>query len=223
MKLKNDTLQKLYDTLVSAGVRMSPYADSPVYEAFRECDEKLSGLLVFEHIKSLKKDLDDAKNQLKYFTDSRDAWRGRAKHAEAEVEALKKDNKDLEKRLMETTETLEKVNSDRNFYHGLYTDLRKDYDKLSEENRKLNIRTNCIREEVEWYRKHYKEKCENIWELKARLNSIYGISGNLKRPDYEDCFNAMIDGFETMTCPYLSRTSITVQYDPDMLVFRRED
>ena len=190
MKLNNSALQELYDTLVRNTITISPYKESPIDKAFRECDEKLSGLLVFEHIENLEKDLDDAKNQLKYFTDSRDAWRGRAKHAENELEELKAT---LEEANTDRTE----LQNDRNFYHDLYAELRKDYDKLFN---------------------NYKKKCEDIWELKARLNSIYG-----KDPYYESCFNAMIDGFETMTCPYLGRPSITIQYDPDAIVFRKED
>lgn len=184
MKLKNSALQELYDTLVSAGVSMSPYADSPVYEAFRECDEKLSGLLVFEHIESLEKDLDDAKNQLKYFTDSRDAWRGRAKHAEKAMDNIRAE-------LEAKVERMDEITKERDSYHDLYIEL-------DEELMELNAKADCLREEVKWYRKHYKEKCEKIWELKAELNSIYG-----KDPDYESCFTAMIDGFETVELPYL--------------------
>ena len=287
MKLKNNALQELYDTLVSAGVSMFSYADSPVYKAFKECDEKLSESVTFEEIKclqrdndilkraneallsanmeaisknrklekenegllsrakyaedelermrkahdelfdagsrkisevrreneavnkklekeieelhkhidilsasereaisaknALEKDLADAKVQLHYFRHSRDDWQGRVKYAEDEVEALKKDNEDLKKRLMETTEVLEKVNSDRNelqkdrdSYHELYTELSKTYDKLSEDNKKLKVRTDCLRKEVEWYRKHYRDQSDKIQELKSRLNSIYG-------------------------------------------------
>ena len=295
MKLNNNALQELYDTLVNCTITISAYVDSPVDKAFRECDERLSESITFEEIKrlqsdndilkrandallsanmeaisknrKLEKDLDDAKKQLKYFTQSRDDWRSRAKHAEKEVEdlkkaklhleqsrlgwvnranksveefnlankeitelknrldkanadrtereneairelvdvrsqlnycthsrdnwrarakyaedeieALKKDNKDLEKRLMETTETFRKANTDRtelqkdrDSYHGLYTELRKDYDKLFEENRKLKARTDCLRYEVEWYRKHYKEQSDKIKELKKQLEEL---------------------------------------------------
>lgn len=322
MKLKNNALQELYDALVSAGVSMFSYADSPVYKAFEECDEKLSESITFERIKKLENDIDiwkrsnevllsantdlasnkrklekeiedllsrahhaedevedlkkengflkedisklkehisdtcktlnnviserdEAKSQLNYYTHSRDNWRARAKyaedeverlrkahdelfdagsreiselrreneavnkklekdlvdakvrlhfltrsrddwksrveHAEDEVEALKKDNEDLEKRLMETTEAFEKVNSDRSelqkdrdSYHELYTELSKAYDKLSEDNKNLKVRTDCLRKEVEWYRKHYRDQSDKIQELKSRLNSIYG-------------------------------------------------
>lgn len=256
MKLKNNALQELYDTLVSSIGTVSPYVDSPVDKAFRECDEKLSESITFEHIKKLEndndilkraneilisdnmesiskekklkkeidglhkhmdilsanerealsaskkleKDLDDAKKNVEYFRHSRDDWRSRAKHAEEEVsgankqiKALKELNSEitsknidlasrnvelarknelLEAKVLETTETLEKVNSDRNSYHGLYTELRKDYDKLFEDNRKLKARTDCLRYEVEWYRKHYKEKSDKIGELKKQLGEL---------------------------------------------------
>ena len=112
MKLKNSELQELYDTIVASTITISPYADSPLDKAFRECDEKLSYLqdrndileksneallganmkLASDHRK-LEKDLDDAKNHLNYFTHSRDDWRSRAKHAE---ETLNKANADRE-------------------------------------------------------------------------------------------------------------------------------
>lgn len=261
MKLKNNALQELYDTIVNCAITISPYVDSPVDKAFKECDEKLSESVTFEKIKRLQNDIDflkrsnevlssantdlvskksdlanknrtlekeikglhkhmdilsaserealsankklesetdilkrsndallsanmeaisknrklekdlaDAKNQLHYFTNSRDDWRSRAKHAEEEVKELK--------------ETLKKVNADRtelqkdrDSYHGLYTELRKDYYKLFEDNKKLKARTDCHRYEVEWYRKHYKEKSDKIKELKSTLNSIYGRNG----------------------------------------------
>ena len=205
MKLTNNALQELYETIVNGTFSFSPYAECPIDKAFRKCDDRLSESITFEHIKKLEndndvlrrsndillsenadlankkkkleKDLDDFKNRLNYCTHSRDNWRARAKYAEDEIEALKKDNKDLEKRLMETTETLEKVNADRNSYHDLYTELKKDYDKLFEENRKLKARTDCLRYEVEWYRKHYKEQSDKTRELKSTLNSIYGRNG----------------------------------------------
>ena len=209
MKLKNSALQELYDTLSYGPVLSSPYTESPIDRAFKECDEKLSESVTFAKIKDLenrcdnlersnkalrddndkvsdkvielnkknenlglaliekgtenatlistnadlsdriaklqrnydrinslwtsqiqenmelrskivdlkkekeelvsqddeisklKKDLDDAKNQLAYFTLSRDNWRGRAKHAEDEVEDLKNKYAKFEKRINE--------------------------------------------------------------------------------------------------------------------------
>jgi len=352
MKLKNNALQELYDTLVSAGVSMFSYTDSPVYKAFKECDEKLSESVTFEEIKKLENDIDiwkrsnevllsanadlasnkrklekeiedllsrahhaedevedlkkengflkedisklkehisdtcktlnnviserdEAKSQLNYYTHSRDNWRARAKyaedeveklrkahdelfdagsrkiselrreneavnkklekdltdakvrlhfltrsrddwksrveHAEDEVEALKKDNEDLEKRLMETTEAFEKVNSDRSelqkdrdSYHELYTELSKTYDKLSEDNKNLKVRTDCLRKEVEWYRKHYRDQSDKIQELKSRLNSI-PVNATAFRQGQTDLWDALQNvndakPFELATC-----------------------
>lgn len=312
MKLNNSALQELWEELVNRPLTISPYVDSPIYKAFRECDEKLSESITFEEIKRLQsdndilkrandallsanmeaisknrklekdlddavkeneklrrevstkdkrnnelqkqllnvipdhtdesakkeidflrksrlewakrsvdrrkerddareeceklkaslsysalqkmqKDLDDVKNQLNYCTHSRDNWRSRAKHAEDElrgankqIQKLKEFNSEitsknvdiasrnvelarknelLEAKVLETTETLEKVNADRN-------ELKKDYDKLFEENRKLNARTDCHRNEVTWYRKHYKEQSDKIKELKKQLEEL---------------------------------------------------
>lgn len=198
MKLKNSALQELYDTLVSAGVSTFSYADSPVYKAFKECDDELSESITFAHIKDLQdrndilrkseaallkanvelaskkrqfeKDLDDAKKQLNYFTHSRDDWRARAKHAEKEIEDLKKNNNRLAEALQDTKTTLEKANADR-------TNLQEAVDELSGENRSLNASIGCLRLEVNWYRKHYKEQSDKILGLKSRLNSMYGVYG----------------------------------------------
>ena len=256
MKLNNNALQELYDTIVNCTITISPYVDSPVYKAFKECDEKLSGSVIFAHIKKLQndndilkranedlrsanmrglskerklekeidglqkhidilsaserealsvnkkleKDLADAKNQLHYFTNSRDDWRSRAKHAEDEIDGLKNKVERLEKedkwlkdtsltwskkalerskQINELKETLEKANTDRtelqkdrDSYCELYTELRKDYDKLFEDNKKLKARTDCHRYEVEWYRKHYKEQSDKIKELKKQLEEL---------------------------------------------------
>lgn len=54
MKLKNDALQELYDTVVANTITISPFAASPIHTAFRECDEKLSESVTFAHIKDLQ-------------------------------------------------------------------------------------------------------------------------------------------------------------------------
>lgn len=41
MKLKNEALQKLYETIVNGSFSFSPYAECPIDKAFAECDEKL--------------------------------------------------------------------------------------------------------------------------------------------------------------------------------------
>lgn len=117
MKLKNDALQELYDTVVASTITISPFAESPIDTAFRECDEKLYDSIAFVHVKDLQerndileraekalleanmklasekrqleKDLDDAQKLVSYYRQSRNDWRARAKHAEKEVEDLK--------------------------------------------------------------------------------------------------------------------------------------
>lgn len=189
MKLNNSALQELYDTLMNLPLSMSPYEESPIEKAFRECDEKLSESVTFAHIKKLENDIDiwkrsnevllSANNDLASkkkklekeieglhnCTHSRDNWRARAKYAEDEVKELKET---FEKANTDRTE----LQKDRDSYHGLYTELRKDYDKLFEDNRKLKARTDCLRYEVEWYRKHYKEKSDKIGELKKQLGEL---------------------------------------------------
>lgn len=200
MKLKNNALQELYDELVDCAISISPYVESPVEKAFKECDEKLSGSATFAHIKKLENDIDILKrdNEDLLFAKSevvsyKHKLEKDIKGLHKQIQALKEFNSDLtsknvdiatrnleltrknellEAKVLETTETLDKVNSDRNSYYGLYTELRKDYDKLFEDNRKLKARTDCLRYEVEWYRKHYKEKSDKIGELKKELGEL---------------------------------------------------
>lgn len=200
MKLKNNALQELYDELVDCAISISPYVESPVEKAFKECDEKLSGSATFAHIKKLENDIDILKrdNEDLLFAKSevvsyKHKLEKDIKGLHKQIQALKEFNSDLtsknvdiatrnlelarknellEAKVLETTETLDKVNSDRNSYYGLYTELRKDYDKLFEDNRKLKARTDCLRYEVEWYRKHYKEKSDKIGELKKQLGEL---------------------------------------------------
>ena len=111
-----DKLQRNYDrinSLWTSQIQENMELKSKIADLKREKEELVSQ---DDEISKLKKDLDDAKNQLAYFTLSRDNWRGRAKHAEDEVEDLKKE---------------------RDRYSGLYTELKKDYDRLFEENRSL--------------------------------------------------------------------------------------
>lgn len=163
MKLKNEALQKLYDKLTS-----DMFGDPLIDEIFKKCDEELSESITFAQIKDLQDrcdifekshgtllgaNLDLAtkkarlEKDLEYFRHSRDNWRARAKHAEEEVE-------DLKKKLVE---------------------LQQDYHELYEKNGESNARTDCLRYEVEWYRKHYKEQSDKIRELKSRLNSMYDV------------------------------------------------
>lgn len=55
MKLKNSALQELYATVVNYTITFPPYyGDTPIDKAFKECDEKLSESITFEHIKNLQ-------------------------------------------------------------------------------------------------------------------------------------------------------------------------
>lgn len=91
MKLKNSALQELYDTLVSGGVSMSHYADSPVYEAFKECDEKLSGSATFAHIKYLENRCENLERSNKALRDINNKLSDNAIELAKKNERLEKD------------------------------------------------------------------------------------------------------------------------------------
>lgn len=114
----------------------------------------------------------------------------------------------------ELEETLEKANADR-------TELQKDRDiwfnnnsarkraieELNEENKSLKARTDCLREEVKWYRKHYKEQSDKILELKSRLNSICGDEYRAEQKSLIHMRNYMTDfckGRLCVGCPFES-------------------
>jgi len=110
MKLKNNTLQELYDTLTTGTLSFALFAESPIDKAFEECDRELTNLQncndileksngtlldanldlctknrdLKDRIRQLEKDLDEAKSSANYFRASRDDWRSRAKHEEEE-------------------------------------------------------------------------------------------------------------------------------------------
>jgi hypothetical protein len=44
MKLKNEALQELYDTIVNGTFTFSPYAEDPIDKAFKECDDCIGNL-----------------------------------------------------------------------------------------------------------------------------------------------------------------------------------
>ena len=200
MKLKNNALQELYNTLVSGNPTISPYAESPFDKAFRECDEKIQSEIdilkrsnetvlsanldlainkrkleeeiegLKEHVLENHKIIADISSERDALKKERDNLLSRTHYAEDEVERLRKAydelfyagsrkiselrreneavNKKLEEEVEDLKATLEKANSDRtelqkdrDFYYALYTELRKDYDKLFEDNKQIkNLR-----------------------------------------------------------------------------------
>lgn len=205
MKLKNEALQKLYDKLASDTFTFNASVEEQLIidEIFKECDEELSDSITFAQIKDLRdrcdifeksngtllganldlatkksqleKDLDNAKKNVEYFRHSRDDWRSRAKHAEDENTRLK-ESLDIWKNSNEALLScnVEEISKKEKLEKELER-TRKDYDELFEENKKLKARADCLREEVKWYRNHYKEQSAKIGELKSRLNSMYNV------------------------------------------------
>ena len=173
MKLKNSALQELYDTVVASTITISPYEASPIDKAFKECDEKLSESITFAHIKDLEDRNDILETSNSVLLDANMESFSKTRKLEKEIEELKKQNENLasqyqkltieNKRLQDANTTLEKASDDR-------TNLQEVVDKLSGENRSLNARVDCLRLEVNWYRKHFKEQSDEILGLKSRLN-----------------------------------------------------
>ena len=90
MKLKNNALQELYDTIVNCTITISPYVDSPVDKAFRECDEKLSGSATFAHIKKLQNDNDILKRANEDLRSANMRGLSKERKLEKEIDGLQK-------------------------------------------------------------------------------------------------------------------------------------
>lgn len=175
MKLKNSALQELYDAIVeivNSTFTFSSYAASPIDEAFKECDEKLSASVTFAHIKSLQnrndtlescnsnlleaniklageksrleKELDDAKKRLNYFMRSRDDWWRKATQAKETLNKANADREELQRNL--------------DYYFNKYQELKKDYETIMKE----------------------------VVDLKARLNSVYGAATCMPEDYHKD-------------------------------------
>lgn len=213
MKLKNSALQELYDVIVNATITISPYEASPIDKAFKECDEKLSESITFEHIKNLQDSNDILRKSEATLLEANLELASKKKQLEKEIEELKKQNENLasqyqkltieNKRLLDTKTTLEKASADR-------TNLQEVCDKLSGENRKLNARIDCLRLEVNWYRKHYRENFStlldstrdagykqgqnDLWDKLKEVSDYYYFGGD--------------DEFDTDDCEMTSMTDI---------------
>ena len=211
MKLKNEALQRLYDKLGFDDTLVFGISrQSQIDKAFIECDEELSDRITFAQLKDLQDrcdifeksngtllganlDLATKKSQLEkqldYFTQSRDDWRSRAKHAEGDVENLKKkldflqndidrlrkDRDHKDEVIAKLAGMRDELQKERDSYRDLYTELSKEFDKLYAENKKLNDRADCFHKEVKWYRNHYREQYDKIRTLEFRLNSMYNV------------------------------------------------
>lgn len=177
LKESLDILKKSNEALLSANMDLAmekrKLEDSLNYAMIQQLEariEELTAQLKDANNKAdrCEKDLDDAKKQMGYFTTSRDNWRSRAKHAEDEVE-------DLKKKLNFQQNTIDGLRKGRDELQKERAELSKVYVKLSGENKKLNARLDCLRGEAKFYRNHYKEQSAKIGELKSRLNSMYGV------------------------------------------------
>jgi len=72
MNLKNEALQELYNTFLYGPVLSSPYVDSPIDRAFKECDEKLSESATFKVIKDIQNRCDNLERSNKALRDNND-------------------------------------------------------------------------------------------------------------------------------------------------------
>lgn len=91
MRLNIDALQELYNTLTYGPVLSSPYAESPIDRAFKECDEKLSESATFKCIKDLQHRCDNLERSNKALRDNNDKLSDKAIELKKKNEQLEKD------------------------------------------------------------------------------------------------------------------------------------
>lgn len=164
MRLKNDALQELYNTLAYGPVLSSPYAESPIDRAFKECDEKLSESATFKVIKDLENRCENLERSNKALRDDND------KLGDKIIE-LKKKNENLGLALIEKgTEntTLISANadlSDRN------AKLQRNFDRINhlwtgqiQENMELRSKIANLQREKKNYETIAKERADLVKE-----------------------------------------------------------
>lgn len=181
LKESLDILKKSNEALLSANMDLArekhKLEDSLSYTMIQQLEARVEELT--EQLKDANNkadrwaiDLDDAKKQLDYFTHSRNDWRARAKHAEEDVENLKK-------KLVE---------------------LQQDYHELFEENKTLNARLNSMCED-EYIKKlqdsvrdiGYEQGQTDLWNM---LEEAAGLSVN----EFVDIFDDVIDVEDLIRC-----------------------
>ena len=137
MILKNNALQELYDTLTYGPITISPYVDSPIDRAFKECDEKLSESIAFAHIKDLENRCDNLERSNKALRDDNDKVSDKAIELAKKNEQLEKDI-DIWKRSndMLLSANLEATRKKRKAEEEV-EDLKKDLDAKDKENSTL--------------------------------------------------------------------------------------
>jgi hypothetical protein len=95
MILKNDALQELYDTLSYGPVLSSPYTESPIDRAFKECDEKLSESVTFKLIKDIQNRCDNLERSNKALRDDNDKLGDKIIELKKDLDAKTKENSTL--------------------------------------------------------------------------------------------------------------------------------
>ena len=168
-------LQRNYDrinSLWTSQIQENMELKSKIADLKREKVELVSQ---DDEISKLKKDLDDAKNQLAYFTLSRDNWRGRAKHAEDEVEDLKNKYAKFEKRINEL------LDREDNLIHKI-KELDKNIEGLKASRKHLR-------------RLHVGEGARKLWDMLQNVNDSQPYEFDVECESMEDVVGMDLDDF----------------------------
>ena len=160
-------LQRNYDrinSLWTSQIQENMELRSKIVDLKKEKEELVSQ---DDEISKLKNDLDDAKNQLAYFTLSRDNWRSRAKRAEDEVEDLKKE--------------LDSLGRDRDGWRRRATHAEKRYAELQRENTDLSNKVVDIKKRITELQKKGDDLSKKAVDLQEELDRKMASRKHLRR------------------------------------------
>lgn len=187
MILNIDALQELYNTLTYGPVLSSPYTESPIDRAFKECDEKLSGSAAFAHIKDLENRCENLERSNKALRDDND------KVADKAIELAKK-NEQLEKDIdickhsneMLLASSMESISEKRKLENEI-EDLKKDLDAKTKENSTLVSANADLSDRNAKLQRNF-DRINHLWtgqiqenmELRSKIADL-----QLEKKDYE--------------------------------------
>lgn len=171
MRLNIDALQELYNTLTYGPVLTSPYAESPIDRAFKECDEKLSGSAAFAHIKDLENRCENLERSNKALRDDNDKLGDKAIELKKDIEELEKVKKRFKEGCMEKSKEIATLVSANADLSDRLAKLQRNYDRINrlwtsqiQENMELRSKITNMQREKKNYETIAKEREELLKE-----------------------------------------------------------
>lgn len=199
MILKNNALQELYDTLTYGPITISPYADSPIVRAFKECDEKLSESATFAYIQSLENRCNNLERSNKALRDDNDKLGDKVIKLNKKNEQLEKDKKRFKEGCAAKSKenaTLISANADLS---DRLAKLQRNYDRINslwtdqiQENMELRSKIVDLKREKEGVEKELDDAKLNIDGWRRRAEESEKRFGELLLKKYDQSFEDLM-------------------------------